>query len=71
MDRKQAWETIQSIKDDAEKRSDKIGEADGLIIGSPIYASNVLTKLLKYSGAKLSRKLIYNLPFNENPNHVK
>lgn len=98
------------IKDDAEKLSDKIGEADGLIIGSPTYASNVsgqlkqfidrghfvieqllynkyaisvvtgenygssdtskvLTKLLKYSGAKLSGKVIYNCPFNENPNH--
>ena len=96
------------MNDDAEKLSDKIGAADGLIIGSPTYASNVsgqlkqfidrghfvieqllhnkyaisvvtgenygssdtskvLTKLLKYSGATLSGKITYNLPFNENP----
>ena len=96
------------MKDDAEKLSDKIAAADGLIIGSPTYASNVsgqlkqfidrghfvieqllhhkyaicvvtgenygssetnsiLTKLLKYSGAKLSGKITYNLPFNQNP----
>ena len=96
------------MKDDAEKLSDKIGAADGLIIGSPTYASNVsgqlkqfidrghfvieqllhnkyaisvvtgenygssdankiLIKLLKYSGARLSGRVVYNLPFNENP----
>lgn len=96
------------INDDAEKLSIKIENADGLIIGSPTYASNVsgqlkqfidrghfvieqllhnkyaisvvtgenygsrdtskiLTKLLKYSGAKLSGKIIYNIPFNSNP----
>lgn len=96
------------MNDDAEKLSDRIGAADGLIIGSPTYASNVsgqlkqfidrghfvieqllhnkyaisvvtgenygssdaskaLTKLLKYSGAKLSGKIVYNLPFNDNP----
>lgn len=97
------------MNDDAEKLSNRIGAADGLIIGSPTYASNVsgqlkqfidrghfvieqllhnkyaisvvtgenygssdaskaLTKLLRYSGAKLSGKITYNLPFNENPN---
>lgn len=96
------------MNDDGEKLSDRIGAADGLIIGSPTYASNVsgqlkqfidrghfvieqllynkyaisvvtgenygssdaskaLTKLLKYSGAKLSGKIAYNLPFNDNP----
>ena len=96
------------MKDDAEKLSDKILTADGLIIGSPTYASNVsgqlkqfidrghfvieqllydkyaisvvtgenygssetskiLKKLLQYSGAKLSGKVKYNLPFNQNP----
>lgn len=96
------------MQDDAEELSDKIAAADGLIIGSPTYASNVsgplkqfidrghfvieqllhnkyaisvvtgenygssntskiLIKLLKYSGARLSGKIVYNLPFNENP----
>lgn len=95
-------------KDDAEKLSDRIEAADGLIIGSPTYASNmsgqlkqfidrghfvieqllhdkyaisvvtgenygsrdtskILTKLLQYSGAKLSGKVEYNLPFNGKP----
>ena len=93
------------IEDDAEKLSKKISFADGLIIGSPTYASNlsgilkqfidrghfvieqllhdkyaisvvtgenygsrdtskILRKLLKYSGAKISGKIIYNVPFN-------
>ena len=92
------------LEDDGESLSDKIAAADGLIIGSPTYASNVsgqlkqfidrghfvieqllygkyavsvasgenygssdaskiLTKLLKYSGAKMSGKIILNLPF--------
>lgn len=100
------------IEDDAEKLSKKISLADGLIIGSPTYASNIsgilkqfidrghfvieqllynkytisvvtgenygsrdtskiLTKLLKYSGGKLSGKIIYNLPFNSNPLNAK
>lgn len=96
------------MDDDAEKLSKKIECADGLIIGTPTYASNmsgqlkqfidrghfvieqllhnkyaisvvtgenygsgdtskILTKLLKYSGAKMSGKIVYNLPFNSNP----
>lgn len=96
------------MNDDAERLSNRIEAADGLIIGSPTYASNVsgqlkefidrghfvieqllhnkyaisvvtgenygssdtskvLEKLLKYSGAKISGKIIYNLPFNANP----
>lgn len=96
--------------DDAEKLSNRIAQADGLIIGSPTYASNVsgqlkqfidrghfvieqllhnkyaisvaigenygsgdtskiLTKLLTYSGAKLTGKIIYNIPFNEPPDN--
>lgn len=94
--------------DDAERLSEKIENADGIIVGSPTYASNIsgllkqfvdrghfvieqllhnkyavsvatgenygssdtskiLTKLLKYSGARISGKIIYNLPFNSNP----
>ena len=100
------------INDDAEKLSDKIASADGLIIGSPTYASNIsgilkqfidrghfvieqllykkyaisvatgenygsndtciiLNKLLKYSGAYLSGKIICNIPFNTNPSNDK
>ena len=33
--------------------------------------SKILTKLLKYSGAKISGKIIYNLPFNSNPINKK
>lgn len=96
------------INDDAEQLSDRMEKADGLIIGSPTYASNVsgqlkqlidrghfvieqllhdkyavsvvtgenygsrdaskvLTRLLNYSGAGISGRIIYNLPFNENP----
>lgn len=96
------------IDDDAETLSVKIENSDGVIVGSPTYASNVsgqlkqfidrghfvieqllnnkyavsvvtgenygssdtskiLTKLLKYSGAKMSGKIVYNLPFNSNP----
>lgn len=92
------------IEDDGERLSDKIAAADGIIIGSPTYASNVsgqlkqfidrghfvieqllygkyavsvttgenygsrdasavLGKLLKYSGAALSGKIICDLPF--------
>lgn len=92
------------IEDDGERLSAKIAEADGIIIGSPTYASNVsgqlkhfidrghfvieqllygkyavsvatgenygsgdtsavLNKLLKYSGAALSGKIICNAPF--------
>lgn len=99
------------IEDDAEKLSKKISLADGLIMGSPTYASNVsgilkqfidrghfvieqllynkyaisvvtgenygsrdtskiLTKLLKYSGGKLSGKIVYNVRFN-NPLNAK
>lgn len=95
------------IEDDAEKLSKKILFADGLVIGSPTYASNlsgllkqfidrghfvmeqllynkytisvvtgenygsrdtskILTKLLKYSGGKISGKIVYNVPFNSN-----
>ncbi|MDE7424879.1 MAG: flavodoxin family protein [Lachnospiraceae bacterium] len=95
------------IEDDAERLSKKISLADGLIIGSPTYASNlsgilkqfidrghfvieqllydkyvvsvvtgenygsqdaskILTKLLKYSGGKLSGKIVCNVPFNSN-----
>lgn len=100
------------IQDDAEKLSKKISLADGLVIGSPTYASNVsgilkqfidrghfvieqllynkytisvvtgenygsrdtskiLTKLLKYSGGKISGKIVYNVPFNNNPLNAK
>lgn len=100
------------IKDDAEELSKKIESSDGLVIGSPTYASNVsgqlkqfidrghfvieqllygkyaisvatgenygsadtqkiLSKLTKYSGAKLSGKITYNLPFNSNLNEIK
>ena len=93
------------MDDDAEKLSDKIALADGLIIGSPTYASNIsgqlkqfidrghfvieqllrgkyavsiatgenygssdankiISKLLIYSGARLSGKMVCNLPFN-------
>lgn len=96
------------IDDDAEKLSNKIATADGLIIGSPTYASNIsgqlkqfidrghfvieqllhdkyaisvatgenygskdtskiLNKLLQYSGAALSGKIVFNLPFNSSP----
>lgn len=92
------------IEDDGEKLSAEIAAADGIIIGSPTYASNVsgqlkqfidrghfvieqllygkyavsvatgenygsrdtsaiLNKLLKYSGAMLSGKIICDLPF--------
>lgn len=95
------------IDDDGEMLSNKIAAADGIIIGSPTYASNVsgqlkqfidrghfvieqilygkyavsvvtgenygssdtsgiLIKLLKYSGAKLSGKIVCNLPFGGN-----
>lgn len=95
------------INDDAETLSNQISQVDGIIIGSPTYASNIsgqlkqfidrghfvieqllynkyaisvatgenygsrdtsniLNKLLKYSGAKLSGKLVHNLPFNSN-----
>lgn len=33
--------------------------------------SKILTKLLKYSEAKISGKIIYDLPFNSNPISVK
>lgn len=100
------------IKDDADNISELIENSDGLIIGSPTYASNIsgtlkqfidrghfvieqllhnkyavsiatgenygsadtqkiLGKLLKYSGARLSGKITYNLPFNSNPNKIK
>lgn len=93
------------INDDAEMLSDNISAADGLIIGSPTYASNVsgilklfidrghfvieqllygkyaisvstgenygsndtsrvLNKLMQYSGALLTGKIVYNTPFN-------
>ncbi len=96
------------INDDAEKLSARIEKADGLIIGSPTYASNIsgqlklfidrghfvieqllygkyaisvatgenygskdtskiLNKLLQYSGAVLSGKMVLNLPFNSTP----
>lgn len=96
------------MKDAAETLSDRIAAADGLIIGSPTYASNVsgqlkqfidrghfvieqllynkyavsvatgenygssetskiLKRLLKYSGARISGRVKYNLPFNQNP----
>lgn len=99
------------LDDDAEKLSVRIGKADGLIIGSPTYASNisgqlkqfidrghfvieqllhdkyaisvatgenygskdtskVLNKLLQYSGAVLSGKIVLNLPFNGSPQSV-
>ena len=92
------------LEDDAEPLSDKISLADGLVIGSPTYASNIsgqlkqfidrghfvieqllhgkyavsvvtgenygsadagniLTKLLKFSGAKMSGKIVFDLPF--------
>lgn len=94
------------INDDTEMLSDKISTADGLIIGSPTYASNVsgmlkvfidrghfvieqllygkyaisvatgenygsndtskiLNKLVQYSGALLTGKIVYNTPFNK------
>lgn len=93
------------MNDDAEKLSEKIALADGLVMDSPTYASNisgqlkqfidrghfvieqllygkyaisiaagenygssdtnkVISKLLTYSGAKLSGKMVCNLPFN-------
>lgn len=93
------------FNDDAEKLSLEIANADGLVIGSPTYASNIsgilkqfidrghfvieqllfnkyavsvstgenygssdtskiLNKLLFYSGAKVSGKIIVNAPFN-------
>lgn len=93
------------MNDDAELLSDKIAVADGLIMGSPTYASNVsglmkmfidrghfvieqmlynkyaisvatgenygskdtskvLNKLMQYSGALLTGKIVYNTPFN-------
>ena len=93
--------------DDAEKLSLEIANADGLVIGSPTYASNisgilkqfidrghfvieqllygkyaisvatgenygsrdtskVINKLLSYSGARISGKIIHNAPFNSN-----
>lgn len=96
------------LNDDAENLSNKITLADGLIIGSPTYASNIsgqlkqfidrghfvieqllhkkyaisiatgenygskdtskiLNKLLRYSGAYLSGKVICNVPFNNSP----
>lgn len=99
------------IKDDAETLSNKIAMADGLIVGSPTYASNIsgqlkqfidrghfvieqllydkyavsvatgenygsndtskiLNKLLQYSGAALSGKIVHNLPFNSNPQGI-
>ncbi|MGN0244600.1 MAG: flavodoxin family protein [Lachnospiraceae bacterium] len=100
------------IEDDAEGLSHKIASADGLILGSPTYASNVsgllknfidrghfvieqvlhdkyaisvatgenygsndtskiLNKLLQYSGAYLSGKVVYNIPFNSKVADVK
>lgn len=94
------------IDDDAEKLSKEIEKSDGIVIGSPTYASNVsgylkqfidrghfvieqllhnkyaitvatgenygsndtskiLTKLINYSGGKISGKLVFNVPFNE------
>ncbi len=94
------------IDDDAERLSIEIEKADGIVIGSPTYASNisgylkqfidrghfvieqllhnkyaitiatgenygskdtsnVLNKLINYSGGKISGKLIFNVPFNE------
>lgn len=96
------------INDDAENLSKQIGCADGVIIGSPTYASNIsgvlknfvdrghfvieqllhnkyavsvatgenygskdtrkiLNKLLKYSGARLSGSIVWNVPFNGRP----
>ena len=93
------------MNDDAEKLSEKIALADGLIMGSPTYASNVsgqmkqfidrghfvieqllygkyaisiatgenygnsdtgrvLSKLMSYSGARLSGRMVCNIPFN-------
>lgn len=93
------------IYDDAEKLSEKISLADGVVIGSPTYASNVsgllkqfidrghfvieqllyrkyavciatgenygskatgkiLNQLLLYSGAQISGKMTFNLPYN-------
>ncbi len=92
--------------DDAEKLSQEIAVSDGIVIGSPTYASNIsgilkqfidrghfvieqllydkyavsvstgenygsrdtnkiLRKLLSYSGAKISGKIIFNTPFNK------
>lgn len=96
------------LDDDAEALSRRIAAADGLILGSPTYASNVsgllktfidrghfvieqllhekyavcvatgenygsgdtarvLQKLLSYSGAQISGKLVCDLPFGGNP----
>lgn len=96
------------IEDDAELLSKQIEHADGIIIGSPTYSSNIsgqlkefidrghfvieqlladkyaisvitgenygnkdagkiLNKILTYSGAQLSGKLVYKLPFNSDP----
>lgn len=98
--------------DDAEKLSLEIVNADGLVIGSPTYASNIsgilkqfidrghfvieqllygkyalsvatgenygskdtsksINKLLSYSGAKISGKIIHNAPFNSSFNKNK
>lgn len=100
------------IKDDAEELSEKIAASQGIIIGSPTYASNIsgslktfidrghfvieqllykkyaisvvtgenygsrdaskiLTKLLKYSGSKISGKIVCNLPFNSSIDNFK
>lgn len=99
------------MKDDAESLSVKIAKADGVIIGSPTYVSNVsgqlkqfidrghfvieqllhgkyavsvatgenygntgtskvIVNLLKYSGAKMSGKVICKVPFNSIPKYV-
>lgn len=99
------------MNDDAEKLSNRIALADGLVIGSPTYVSNIsgqlkqfidrghfvieqllhgkyavsiatgenygssdtskiITKLLKYSGARVIGKIVCNLPFNEEPNET-
>ena len=93
------------FNDDAEKLSSEISNADGIVIGSPTYASNIsgilkqlidrghfvieqllhnqyaitvatgenygskdtskiLNKLVSYSGAKISKKIVYNAAFN-------
>ncbi|MDD3417851.1 MAG: flavodoxin family protein [Lachnospiraceae bacterium] len=98
------------MDDAAEMLSNKIALADGLVMGSPTYASNIsgqlkqfidrghfvieqllhkkyavsvatgenygskdtskiLNKLLQYSGASLSGKIICNLPFNGKPHN--
>ncbi len=94
------------LNDDAEQLANEIQMVDGIVIGSPTYASNVsgllkqfidrghfvieqslygkyavsiatgenygskdtskiISKLLSYSGAKISGKIIYNTPFNK------